>query len=182
MSAIVEEAKTMKKVFVPLIVVCSAIAVFAIGTGVKNKSKPKSQAWGVIIEGFQLSATPEKGVVTSGEPVRLTVRIRNTTKQDLYLATTGTDYRVSVQRDTGKTVPLMKYGKLLENMEENGIYNIGLTIKPGQEREDVLLVSSIYDMSDPGNYSITVERKVGKITGGGVSEIKSNTVNVQVVR
>ena len=58
--------------------------------------------------------------------------------------------------------------------------NIGLTIKPGEEREDNLEVSSIYDMSLPGNYSIVMSRRVGKLVGKGVVQAESNVVRIRV--
>jgi hypothetical protein len=55
--------------------------------------------------------------------------------------------------------------------------NLSVIIQPGQEREDVLEISNIYDMKQPGNYWIVATRKVGGLHSKGLTEAESNPVH-----
>jgi hypothetical protein len=172
----------MKKMFLFVLMICFAAS--AIGLDVASQRKKRSQLASRVTEGFQVSAMSANELVVSGAPASLRVRIKNVSNKVLYLAEIGAekDYRVHISSDTARTIPLTEHGKALLNSEGDVYMNVGLSIKPGQEREDVLEISSIYDMKAPGNYWIVVSRKVGKLGGGGVAQAESNTVHIKVVK
>jgi hypothetical protein len=172
----------MKKAIMFAIMIC--VAVSAADLDVASQRKKRSQPAGRVTEGFQVSALAKNELVVSGEPASLRVRIKNVTNNVLYLAEVGVekDYEIRISRDVSGTIPLTAHGRVLRNTEGDFYSNVGLSINPGQEREDVLEVSNIYDMTLPGNYWIVVRRKVGKLIGKGVTQAESNTVRIQVVK
>lgn len=172
----------MKKLSFLVLILCSSIAGLAIEIDMQKRMKP--QAVGVVTEGFQVSATAEKESIVSGAPARLNVRIRNIKKRNLNLAEAGPErsYKLKVYGDSGRTIPLTEHGKGLMRMEGEFITNIGLTVKPGQELEDSLEVSNIFDMSAPGHYWVVARRKVPKLNGTGVAEAESNTVHFEILK
>jgi hypothetical protein len=110
------------------------------------------------------------------------VKIKNVTTKPLYLAEAGVekDYKIQISSDIGKTITLTQHGK---DVLDGGVYmNLSLIIQPGQEREDVLEISNIYDMRTPGNYLVVVTRKVGGLHSKGVTEAESNPVHIKVNR
>jgi len=151
---------------------------------VASQRKKRSQPAGRVAEGFQVSALAKNELVVSGEPSRLEVRIKNVTNNALYLTEVGVerDYKIRISSDISGTIPLTEHGRVLRNTESDVYINTALSINPGQEREDVLEVSNIYDMKVPGNYWIIVERKVGKLGGKGVALAESNTVHMKVIK
>lgn len=173
----------MNKAIMFAIITCLAAAALGMDMDVTNQSKKSPQPAGRVTEGFQVSATAENESVISGAPARLRIRIRNVTDRALYLGEAGTehDYGVRISSDTGRTIPLTAHGKSVLN---GGRFymNLSILIKPGEEREEVIDISKIYDMKTPGNYSVVLERKVGKLEGKGVAQAESNTVHIKVIR
>ncbi len=151
---------------------------------VTNQRKKKPETAVRITEGFQVSAKAENERIKPGDAAAVRVGIKNVTKKDLHLAEAGStkDYKLQVSSDTRKTIPLTELGKRLEDNRYDLYMNVSLVIKPGEEREDVIDVSKIYDMKTPGNYSIVFQRKVRTLEGKGVAQAESNTVHIQVIR
>lgn len=153
------------------------------GYGCDKSKQEEPTARGPSYQGFQVSATAENESVISGAPARLRIRIKNVTDRALYLGEAGTehDYRVRISSDTSRTIPLTAHGKSVLN---GGRFymNLSILIKPGEEREDVIEVSKSYNMKTPGNYSVILERNVGKLEGKGIAQVESNTVHVKVIR
>jgi|SRR5882724_6081298 len=172
----------MKKAIMFAIMIC--VARSAVDLDVASQRKKRSQPAGRVTEGFQVSALANNELVVSGEPASLRVRIKNVTNNVLYLAEVGVekDYEIRISRDVSGTIPLTEHGRVLRNTKGDFYSNVGLSINPGQEREDVLEVSNIYDMKVPGNYWIIVERKVAKLGAKGVALAESNTVHIKVTK
>jgi hypothetical protein len=174
----------MKKAFIIGIIICFAATALGVGIDVTNQRRKRLETSVRVTEGFQLSAKAENELVKSGASATLRVRIKNVTKKDLYLAEAGIekDYIVRIFSDTRRTIPLTEHGKVLQSTRGDVYMNLSLLIKPGEEREDVIDISKIYDMKAPGNYSVVLERKVGKLEGKGVAQAESNTVHIKVIR
>ena len=174
----------MKKAFMIAIITFFVATAVGVGLAVTNQRRKSLEKSGRVTEGFQLSAKAENERIKSGGSALLRVRIKNVTKKDLYLAEVGVakDYAVRVSSDSRRTIPFTEFGKNLQTSRNDVYMNLSLTIKPGEEREDVLDISKIYDMKTPGNYWIVLERKVGKLEGKGAAQAESNTVHIEVVK
>ena len=101
----------------------------------------------------------------------------------MYLAEGGTElnYRVSVYGDSGRRIPLTEHGKAVLNSDVV-MGNVNLQLKPGEEREELLDISSLDDLSAPGNYWVSVKRKVYRLRDKGVVQAESNTVHLEVLK
>jgi hypothetical protein len=89
------------------------------------------------------------------------------------------DYSVEVRDRQGKMVRDTQLGRRLK---DPGTVRISSTplfpLKPQESLKDEISVSKLYEMSSPGEYSISVARQVPEQLGAGV--VKSNTITVTV--
>jgi hypothetical protein len=155
--------------------VTMTVATFGQKKSEMNRGKPT--------EGFQVSAVAETPSIPRGHAVKVRITIKNVSRRTLYLAEVGPekDYRaIHVSRGDGRPVPLTAHGRAL--MADTDLYaNLSVQLEPGKERTDILQISDIFDMTAPGNYSISVSRRVGKLSGKGVEQAASNVVHVKVI-
>jgi hypothetical protein len=148
-----------------------------------KSTRPKlACAEGSVCEGFQLSARVEPATVRLGEPIVLALSLKNTTRVNLYLASSGPekDFLVDAKREDGQAVPLSEYGrKLLLN---RGVIfaRFGVKAGPGQVLKYSLELNRIYDMSAGGTYLITVKRDIRTRNRRALTQVVSNTVKVVV--
>lgn len=173
----------MKVLCMFLIVACLAgCSAMGVDSSTQKRKGPKTV--GRVTEGFQVSAAAESELVQSGMPARLRIKIKNVTDQALHLAEVGAekDYKVRIWTDKGRTIPLTEHGRVLLNTEGSLYMNLSVIILPGQEREDILEISNIYDMKTPGNYWVVATRKVGGLHSKGVTQAESNPVHIKVNR
>ena len=164
-----------------LVTLALVLTMMGAPTFLKGAQRRKPPMSGQVTEGFQLSATADVEEVTSGQPIRLRIVIKNVTKKPLYLAEVGVekDYSLSISNDKRIDVPLTEHGKAV--LDGDVYMNLSLIVKPGEERRDVLEVNNLYDMTAPGEYSILVQRKVGRLNAKGTAQVQSNVVHVRVI-
>ena len=142
---------------------------------------------GAVEDGFQITAKSDKAVYLPGDPVIVTVSIKNVTTKDLMLADTGwdSDFEFGVTR-RGAEVPATKYGDQshrkwveLQHLRSSDIgKGAGLllrTLHPGEEKVYQFVVSRFQDMTLDGPYVIVVKRE----TDSSV-QLVSDPLRVQV--
>ena len=131
--------------------------------------------------GFRLSARSEKELVKAGKPVVLKLSLTNAGRKALIVYETSdeTDYKLSVKDEKGESVHLTEYGeKLLSSAEQ--LRRIKVEVKPGEEMQDSIRVSSLYRMAAGGTYFITATRQFFR-RNGEPGEVMSNEVKITVM-
>ena len=126
---------------------------------------------GAVEDGFQITARSDKAVYLPGDPVVVTVSIKNVTTKDLTLADTGwdSDFEFDVTHHGGEA-PATKYGdqshrKWVELQQiHRSDYGRGAgllfrTLHPGEEKVYQFVVSRFQDMTLDGPYVIVVKRE-----------------------
>jgi hypothetical protein len=125
--------------------------------------------------------TPE---VKSGSGVGGQVTIRNQSNHPITYHNTSRycDYSVTVMTNNGAPAPETSFKKRMDKVIDcNGSglrisgRNILVTLKPGESDSEQILITELYDMSAPGEYTVQVERTLPEI-----GHFRSNAVNVNV--
>ncbi len=134
---------------------------------------------------FTLTIAVDQTTIKVGSQIRLRITLTNTSGQDLLIGRGNGDaraaeagYRIEVLNEKGKNPPETKYQRVIKG-EEDGIFwssPIGITLQSGKTYEDGMIVNDFYDLSQPGTYTIQVQRTdhQSKIL------VKSNKVTVTV--
>lgn len=124
-------------------------AVALIGGASRAASTPAPPAIACAL------SVPRRG--TLGQPVRLTMRLRNTGAAELHLLTWGTPFEeawfqpfVVVTHD-GRDVP---YGGASVKRGEPAADEY-LRVAPGQTRQAAIDLDEVFDLSAPGRYTVT---------------------------
>jgi hypothetical protein len=167
-------------------------SVMKLYTGAKTLTEAEVAArkWGPITEGFQLSVAADKETYRLGNPVVMSVLVRNVSGRPLGFTQSDPqiDYDVECVGSDGKIAPLTTYGQRFHGSESVIIHAGGVRLKPAESFEHVLPLDKLYDVSRVGMYNVTVTRKVPKEnapkTNGPpqFAEIKSNTIRVTLLR
>lgn len=60
---------------------------------------------------------------------------------------------------------------------------VGYMLQPGETRKEDIVVSKLYDLSRPGQYSISASRRLGEITTDPNYKLvaKSNTLIITII-
>jgi hypothetical protein len=140
---------------------------------------------------FSLAASAELNVVQAGAPVKVKVVTTNTSNQqiDFYVNPAsdraGWVFKVDVTDENGNAPPDTRLGRVFKYNEKKspdsgvGTFLVGkgafISLQPGESVTDVTDVSTLYDFSVPGKYSIQVQR----FTDNDVL-VKANTVSVTI--
>lgn len=120
---------------------------------------------------FTLRVMPEQASVQICRPVYLQVQVINTGKTVQHLVGSKyveNDFFLVAQGPTGDTVPATALGRTwaFPVRPSNNSHFMSDAIQPGDYRSFRILVNSIYDMSRPGDYMITVKRIIDPLPEG----------------
>jgi len=86
-------------------------------------------------------------------------------------------YRAYVRNEKGDLVPETEYGREIRTGEVAvGSSSFLGSLKPGQSKIDTLILNKLYDLSQPGKYTVQVEG------GDAKAGTKSNTITVVVTK
>ena len=60
----------------------------------------------------------------------------------------------------------------------------GIMLKPGESRDEDIVVSKLYDLSQPGQYTISASRRLSNVTTDPHSKLvaKSNTLTIRITK
>jgi hypothetical protein len=131
-----------------------------------------------------LKLTPLNPVVKSGSGVGGQVTITNQSNHPITYHNTSRycDYSVRVLTNTGAPAPETSFKKQMDKVVDcsgSGLRitgrNILVTLKPGESDSEQILITELYDMSAPGEYSVQVERTFPEI-----GHFRSNVASVKV--
>src|SRR5262249_32502804 len=124
----------------------------------------------------------DKRQVVTGQPVMLQVMIKNVATGGLSFgeSTPAADNHVRITREKGDLVQATKEGRRLTNAAEIYVHPITMVICPGETHIERLGLDKLFEISAPGEYSITVTRVFPNQSINGNSKATSNTVTLTV--
>jgi len=134
---------------------------------------------------FSIAINAPSNTVKPGSQITVNATLTNKAKDTIYLDASAPwmaelDFRVEVHDVQGNLAPLTDYGRLvLKNegevpiVENNGSLAV---LHPGDTFKREIVVSKLYDLTQPGKYTIQAQRPDD--ANGTIA--KSNTVNVTV--
>jgi hypothetical protein len=154
---------------------------------------------------FSVTLAAPRTPVKSGAELRLLATIKNTSTQDAFFQVSPGGipedwfrYKITVLGPGGRPAPpsarVLKLRKLRKEAIKEGtpgpmsfFSNTGRTLKPGQSFVDGIDVTKVYDLSQPGVYTMWVTRQMPPMTtpNGVVSPkgtVRPNTITVTVVK
>ena len=92
------------------------------------------------------------------------------------------DYKIDVRDGRGSRVPPTPEGKDLLFRSQWSGRRLSVRLAPGENKTDTFEVNKIYDMTEPGSYTITASRTALIPPRKSWIELKSNEVKVLVRR
>lgn len=170
----------IRSVFLLMFIVQSATVEMNGAIVIPQREKHLSKSARTASQGFLLTSQTSTEAFLSGDPVWVNLVVKNVghRAQILVAADPEKIYKFTVKNEKGEDVPLTEYGKSIQTGSEDFWGKAYLTIKPGQEHEDKVLISRIYEMRSTGRYFISASRMVFRQDNKGVAEVTSNTVEV----
>lgn len=157
----------------------AGLLIFMFVTGSLARYK-EMDLFSLEIAPSQNAILPGVAVWKPGAPVFVIVTIKNNSRRVLHFALSNSafDYRTEVRDTRGMLVRETEYLRKLKEDLKNGLpmttRNILVTLKPQETCQDTIEVSSLYEVSPPGAYTVQVERDLPPELGKGV--VKSNTI------
>lgn len=154
------------------------------GVRMPQREAHASNNLGAVFEGVQLTLRSSTRAVPVGNPLWVSLKVKNVSKRPQTLVVTDPEklYSFTVKKANGGNVPLTEYGKRVREASEDSYGKAYVVFKPEQERTDQILINRIYDMGLPGRYLITAKRLVFKQDGKGAVEASSNTFEVIIMK
>ena len=130
----------------------------------------------IAFEGGESSGT------ATGWPIVLTVMLKNNSGQVLRFPFSDptTDYRFSMSHERwGRTVVTGKYQELERQHKTTPSAAEPLTLGPHASYQTKLEISSLYQLQNPGNYTIQGQMKLPTELGAGL--VNSNSLTITVI-
>jgi hypothetical protein len=157
------------------------IIVFTL-TFVTSAFAQEATNWGPAVNSTQMSITVSNPVVVAGSNATLTVRIRNSSTNNVAINDTGAklyDYDVALVNSAGKVRDFTPKEAIRVMLHNTWIY-----IRPDSIHEDTMTVP-IDSNIEPGRYTFVVKQLVlprvnDKLDKDGRYQITSNLLEVQV--
>jgi hypothetical protein len=117
--------------------------------------------WGKVFGSYQMSIASNRTQYEVGEPIKIGSVLKNVSDHPIMLrrTTPETTYTMEILTPAQSWLPwrslaaLTPYGNKVKNPR---MYSVaGVDIPPGSEEKNEFEISKIYEMSAPGEYSIT---------------------------
>lgn len=139
---------------------------------------------------FSLTIAAPKEPLKAGAEFHLTVTVTNTSNSPISFVTSpgpipddGLLYEIHVRDQHGRSAPQSPY---VRNRDTHVPVHYGSrlarTLKPGESFVDQVIVTEFYDLSSPGEYSITVARSMPARQNLGNGSVTSNAVTITVTQ
>jgi|GEM_PF-4908354 len=132
----------------------------------------------------QLEISTPQMQFPSGSPITLTITLSNLSDVPMTIGRVvgreqaEVDYTILVKDTNGKLLPESKYGYAAAN-NRLIVSRTTATIPPGGTLSQRPIITRLYDMTKPGKYVVTVQRRLPAALGGLV--VASNAFTVSVV-
>jgi hypothetical protein len=156
-----------------VLTVCLALALAVVNRAAAQTQQPSHQTANpsqAAKAPFSISISTPASVVTAGSDVIVNIALTNTSDREIILQNTMVsrnaaefDYWIDVRDEKGKAAPQTKYGIKLKG---DGVHppaatasnSIDLPFKPGETVRPRIVVNKLFDLSQPGAYTIQVSR------------------------
>lgn len=138
---------------------------------------------------FGLSIAQPKEPVKAGTELRLLVTVTNTSNRAISFVTSpgeipedGSLYEISVRDAQGRSAPPSPHLRTRDNrIPINQGSRVARTLQPGESFVDQITVTTFYDLSQTGKYTISVAREIPPRQNLGQGSINSNVVTIEVI-
>lgn len=157
----------------PKILVSAVLIVWVgIATAASDTSGPTQAP-------LSINITAADDTVAAGSEVRIEVALTNNSDKTIILMVTGVPpYMVEVRGSDGNRSPETEQGRELREIQEKKgniiTMRVALPLKAGETIKNKIVVSDLYDMTRPDQYSVQVSRTQRE------QELKSNVVKITV--
>jgi hypothetical protein len=133
-------------------------------------------------EYFSLALSTMQESVSTGSEIRLTIKLTNQTNHVISLIDMDQrcDFRVEVRNSRGQPVRETEQKHRFKCADPVAGKVIQIILKPGEQREYLLFLNDLYDMTSPDEYLAEVYRQIPKEMGDG--RVKSNTITLRVTK
>ncbi len=137
---------------------------------------------------FSLMIAAPKEPLRVGAELRLLVTVTNTSDRNISFITSpglmpedGFLYEISVRDSQGSPAPPSAYRRTMDKRIPTDYGSrFARRLKPGESFVDQVTVTRFYDLSRPGNYTISVTRPMPPRQNLGNGSVTSNAVTVTV--
>jgi len=134
-----------------------------------------------VVPAFAITISPESGVVKAGSKVTVRATLVNKSTNNLLFSDENIaelDFKADVRDSQGNLAPLTEYGgSVMRNEAEPVIGSAGYSfVHPGEAKKSDVVITKLYNLSQPGKYTIQVQR----IDDAHNIVVKSNTITVTV--
>lgn len=130
---------------------------------------------------ISLSIRPAQETTKRGSDVTINVTLTNPTNHAVSFTdrNSACDYAVDVHDSAGLPAPQTEYKRTLNcGTKLADGRNIIVTLKPGESRQEQLIITRVCDLGRPGKYSVRVLRTFPNEIGDGTAA--SNTTEIRV--
>jgi hypothetical protein len=130
---------------------------------------------------LSLAISAPEHVVKVGSELKIRTTLTNVTNHVITLRDRirACDYPVQVRDESGNLAPQTDYQRSLKcNARFTESRNILVFVRPGQSREDEIIINQLFELNSPGNYSVQVSRRISKELGP--EPINSNIITITV--
>lgn len=130
-----------------------------------------------------LSISAAERVVHIGAELKIKTTLTNVTNHVIALRDSirACDYPLDVRDQRGNPAPETDYQHRLKcKARFTESRNILVRLKPGESRDDEIIVNQLFELNSPGDYSVQVSRTVPKELAR--APIKSNIVTISVTK
>jgi hypothetical protein len=130
---------------------------------------------------LSLAISAPEHVVKVGSELKIRTTLTNVTNHVIRLRDRirACDYPAQVRDESGNLAPETDYLRSLKcHARFNESRNILVILRPGESREDEIIINQLFELNSPGNYSVQVSRSIPKELGP--EPIKSNVITITV--
>jgi hypothetical protein len=137
----------------------------------------------VIAAPFSIAISAPEAAVKRGSQVKVRIKVTDISNREIEFFDTNRycDYAVEVRDPAGNLAAEGEYKRTLQCPNGTGRvmgWRKLVRLKPKEFLEDEIFVSSLYNMSQPGKYSVEVMRKAPKELGE--VEVRSTRITITV--
>src|SRR5579862_10061367 len=120
---------------------------------------------------FSISASVAAKVIKAGSPVPVSFKFLNSSDHAVTLTDTDPecDYRITVIDEQGRPIRLTEVGQTIYKSTtcQGTIIRRNLTtLDPGESEEEIIDAARLFDVTEPGKYTVRVERDLSDIKPG----------------
>ena len=141
--------------------------------------------WGPVFQGYALSIMADNTTYSNGQPVLLTITLKNAGTNDINVVYVPAEnpfrvYDIQVTSQDGKLVPTTAVGEgLIAGTKQAGSFTM-TPLKAQGETSVTLVLDKYFNLTLPGRYDILVTREVRLGESNTWIDVLSNEIEIGV--